>query len=118
VTCARSVRDIISRNFYALTHRFQLQNTEQLLLSVRVQNQCRAPGSEALPRGIVQDMPNFEFEPLGGNPERREARASKSLLAIPVGIKQKAVVHKLVSKVRATIDHSAALVHLLDRFSI
>jgi hypothetical protein len=83
-----------------------------------VQNQCRAPGSEALPRGIVQDMTNFEFESLGGNPERREARASKSLLAIPVGIKQKAVVHKLVSKVRATIDHSAALVHLLDRFSI
>jgi protein-tyrosine-phosphatase len=72
-----------------------------------VQSQCRSPGSEALPRGIVQDKSNFEFESLGGNPERKEARSAKSLLAIPVGIKQKAVVDKLVSKVRATIDHSA-----------
>lgn len=62
------------------------------------ENQCRSPGSEALPRGIVQDRSNFEFESLGGNPERKEARAAKSLLAIPVGIKQKAVVDKLVSK--------------------
>ncbi|KAG8078887.1 hypothetical protein GUJ93_ZPchr0007g6100 [Zizania palustris] len=63
------------------------------------QNQCRPPGSEALPRGIVQDMSNFEMESLGGHPERRVAgRPAKSLLAIPVGIKQKAVVDKLVSK--------------------
>jgi hypothetical protein len=54
-----------------------------------------------LPKGIVQDKSNFEMEPLGGNPERRAAvaRPAKSLLAIPVGIKQKAVVDKLVSKV-------------------
>ena len=64
-----------------------------------MQNQCRSPGSEALPRGIVQDKSNFEFESLGGNPERKEARSAKSLLAIPVGIKQKPVVDKLVSKV-------------------
>ncbi|TVU36020.1 hypothetical protein EJB05_17930 [Eragrostis curvula] len=65
-----------------------------------VQNQCRPSGSEALPRGIVQDKSNFELESLGGNPERKEdgSRAPKSLLAIPVGIKQKAVVDKLVSK--------------------
>ncbi|CAM0884363.1 unnamed protein product [Alopecurus aequalis] len=62
------------------------------------ENQCRSPGSEALPSGIVQDKSNFEFESLGGNPERKEARLTKSLLAIPVGIKQKAVVDKLVSK--------------------
>ncbi|KAG8081675.1 hypothetical protein GUJ93_ZPchr0019g2655 [Zizania palustris] len=63
------------------------------------ENQCRPPGSNALPRGIVQDKSNFEMESLGGNPERRVAgRPAKSLLAIPVGIKQKAVVDKLVSK--------------------
>ncbi|KAM0883923.1 hypothetical protein ACQ4PT_031297 [Festuca glaucescens] len=62
-------------------------------------NQRRPPaGSEALPRGIVQDKSNFEFESLGPNPERKEAPPAKSLLAIPVGIKQKAVVDKLVSK--------------------
>jgi hypothetical protein len=67
-----------------------------------LQNQRRPPaGSEALPRGIVQDTSNFEFESLGGNPEaeRKEEPSAKSLLAIPVGIKQKAVVDKLVSKV-------------------
>jgi hypothetical protein len=55
-----------------------------------------------LPRGIVQDKSNLEMESLGGHPEREEngsGRRSKSLLAIPVGIKQKAVVDKLVSKV-------------------
>lgn len=53
----------------------------------------------------MQDKSNFEMESLGGNPERKEkkgnGRHSKSLLAIPVGIKQKAVVDKLVSKVPA-----------------
>lgn len=65
------------------------------------ENQCRPPGSEALPRGIVQEKSNFEFESLGGNPARKgvaAGRPAKSLLAIPVGIKQKAVVDKLVSK--------------------
>jgi len=53
-----------------------------------------------LPRGIVQDKSNFQTESPGGNPGRKEAvRPSKSLLAIPVGIKQKAVVDKLVAKV-------------------
>jgi hypothetical protein len=64
------------------------------------ENQCRPSGSEALPRGIMQDKSNFQMESLGGNPGRKEAvRSSKSLLAIPVGIKQKSGVDKLVSKV-------------------
>lgn len=68
------------------------------------ENQCRPWGSDALPRGIVQGKSNFEMESLGGNPEeqqrRRNAKRSpaKSLLAIPVGIKQKTVVDRLVSK--------------------
>ncbi|KAK1652055.1 hypothetical protein QYE76_069860 [Lolium multiflorum] len=62
-------------------------------------NQRTPPaGSAALPRGIVQDKSNFEFEPLGRNPEMKELPPAKSLLAIPVGIKQKTVVDKLVSK--------------------
>lgn len=72
------------------------------MLKTLLQNKCRPPGSEPLPRGIVQDKSNFEMESLGGNPERKEngnGRQSKSLLAIPVGIKQKAIVDKLVSKV-------------------
>ena len=74
--------------------------TEELLLKKTLQNQCRPSGSEALPRGIVQDKSNFQMESLGGNPGRKKAvRPSKSLLAIPVGIKQKAVVDKLVAKV-------------------
>jgi protein-tyrosine-phosphatase len=64
-----------------------------------VQNQCRSPCTKELPRGIVQNKSNFEFDSLGGDPERNVDRPSKSLLAIPVGIKQKAVVDKLVSKV-------------------
>lgn len=72
------------------------------MLKTLLQHKCRPPGSEPLPRGIVQDKSNFEMESLGGNPERKEngnGRQSKSLLAIPVGIKQKAIVDKLVSKV-------------------
>ena len=70
---------------------------------VQKQNQCRPLGSEPLPRGIVQDKSNFEMvqmESLGGDPERKDdARPPKSLLAVPAGIKQKAVVDKLVAKV-------------------
>jgi len=51
----------------------------------------------------VQDKSNFQMESLGGNPGRKKAvRPSKSLLAIPVGIKQKAVVDKLVAKFPAS----------------
>ncbi|WVZ67659.1 hypothetical protein U9M48_016709 [Paspalum notatum var. saurae] len=73
------------------------------------ENQCRPQGSEPLPRGIVQDKSNFEVESLGGNPERKEdVKQSKSLLAIPVGIKQKAIVDKLISKMSRFIsDHLA-----------
>uniref|UniRef100_J3MKG8 Uncharacterized protein n=1 Tax=Oryza brachyantha TaxID=4533 RepID=J3MKG8_ORYBR len=55
-----------------------------------------------LPAGIVHGTSNLEMEPMVGDvPEKRGggARASKkSLLAVPVGIKNKAPVDKLVSK--------------------
>ncbi|KAL6639180.1 hypothetical protein ACP70R_022910 [Stipagrostis hirtigluma subsp. patula] len=62
----------------------------------------RPPGSELLPRGIVQKTTNFEMEAsLTGNPESQRDKApppKKSLLAVPVGVKNKPVVDKLVSK--------------------
>ncbi|KAL6639173.1 hypothetical protein ACP70R_022903 [Stipagrostis hirtigluma subsp. patula] len=54
-----------------------------------------------LPRGVVQDTTDLEMElSLGGDPEHRRKQTAprKSLLAVPVGIKNKAVVDKLVSK--------------------
>ncbi|KAF0928456.1 hypothetical protein E2562_004103, partial [Oryza meyeriana var. granulata] len=54
--------------------------------------------SEPLPRGIVQGESNLEMETMVGDPEHGRQKASKSLLAIPVGIKNKAAVDKLVSK--------------------
>uniref|UniRef100_A0A0A9G363 Uncharacterized protein n=1 Tax=Arundo donax TaxID=35708 RepID=A0A0A9G363_ARUDO len=61
-------------------------------------------------------MTNLEMETsLGGNPERRTQKTSpppkkKSLLAVPVGIKNKDVVDKLVSKFPAA-DFAVMLFH-------
>lgn len=54
--------------------------------------------SEPLPRGIVQGESNLEMVSMVGDPEHGRQKASRSLLAIPVGIKNKAAVDKLVSK--------------------
>jgi hypothetical protein len=65
----------------------------------------RPRGSRPMPRGIVQHTTNLEMEAsLAGNPERRKQLegilppAKKSLLAVPVGIKNKNIVNLLVSK--------------------
>ncbi|XP_062190240.1 uncharacterized protein LOC133893268 [Phragmites australis] len=81
-------------------------------------NQRLPSGSEPLPRGIVHETTNLEMETsLGGDPEHRKkqqeatpAPKSKSILAIPVGIKNKAVVDRLVSKFPAT-DFAVMLFH-------
>ncbi|XP_047085400.1 uncharacterized protein LOC124696768 [Lolium rigidum] len=52
---------------------------------------------EALPRGIVHGTSNLEMVSMVGDPEQKHG-GGKSLLAIPVGIKNKAAVDKLVSK--------------------
>ncbi|KAF8692633.1 hypothetical protein HU200_011879 [Digitaria exilis] len=77
---------------------------------------------DPLPRGIIHATANLEMEPsLAGDPEHRtkhqqEASATtppkpkKSLLAVPVGIKNKAVVDKLVSKFPAD-DFAVMLFH-------
>ncbi|XP_034580778.1 uncharacterized protein [Setaria viridis] len=86
----------------------------------RANKRRSSSGSEPLPRGIAHDTSNLEMEPsLAGDPETRkkeqEAVATappkpKSLLAIPVGIKNKAVVDKLVSKFPAA-DFTVMLFH-------
>ncbi|RCV10609.1 hypothetical protein SETIT_2G124000v2 [Setaria italica] len=70
-------------------------------------------GGEPLPRGLAHDTTNLEMEAsLAGNPERKHEAAAKpkSLLAIPVGIKNKAVVDRLVSRFPAD-DFTVMLFH-------
>jgi hypothetical protein len=72
-----------------------------------------ASGSASLPRDLAHDTSNLEMEPsLAGDPERKheDAPKPKSLLAIPVGIKNKEVVDKLVSKFPAD-DFTVMLFH-------
>jgi hypothetical protein len=76
-------------------------------------NQQHGPPAPLLPRGLVRETTNLEMEAsLAGDPERRHEAAPKpkSLLAVPVGIKNKAVVDKLVSKVPAA-DFTVMLFH-------
>ncbi|KAL2482235.1 hypothetical protein Fot_43679 [Forsythia ovata] len=63
-------------------------------------NQCRPPGSEPLPKGIVTTTSNLETRPLWGSPKK--TNSSKSLFAIAVGIKQKEIVHEMVQKFLAS----------------
>ncbi|KAL3523330.1 hypothetical protein ACH5RR_016164 [Cinchona calisaya] len=60
------------------------------------ENQCRPPGSEPLPKGIVAKTSNLERRPLWGLPKK--LNSSRSLFAIAVGIKQKETVDKMVRK--------------------
>ncbi|KAL3833846.1 hypothetical protein ACJIZ3_008582 [Penstemon smallii] len=60
------------------------------------ENQCRLPGSETLPKGIVAKTSNLETRPLWGLP--KVTSTSKSLFAGAVGIKQKINVDKMVQK--------------------
>ncbi|XP_073006845.1 uncharacterized protein [Typha latifolia] len=63
---------------------------------------CRSPGSEPLPIGIVNRKSNLEILPIQGSeyiPNSPDiVKASKSLLAIAVGIKQKKVVDQIAKK--------------------
>ncbi|KAK8714504.1 hypothetical protein V6N13_149694 [Hibiscus sabdariffa] len=69
-----------------------LQNSK----SDTCQIQCRPPGSEALPQGIVVKTSNLKMQPLwqdSANPE-----PSSNLLVLAVGIKQKEIVDQIVKK--------------------
>lgn len=60
-------------------------------------NQCRPPGSEFLPEGIVSKTSNFQMRPLWGFPKNDE-NSSINLLAVAVGITQRDLVNKMVKK--------------------
>ncbi|CAL5080002.1 unnamed protein product [Urochloa decumbens] len=91
-----------------------------------MQRRRPASGRELLPRGLAHETTNLEMEAsLAGDPERlmkqqqQEAAATapaapppkrKSLLAVPVGIKNKDVVNRLVSKFPAD-DFAVMLFH-------
>jgi hypothetical protein len=83
-------------------------------------NQQHRPPPPRLPRGLVHETTNLEMEPsLAGDPEHRHAAAAaptkpKSLLAVPVGIKNKAVVDKLVSKFLAADDDFTVMLFHYD----
>ncbi|XP_078166981.1 uncharacterized protein LOC144561761 isoform X1 [Carex rostrata] len=69
----------------------------------KCQPRCKPLGSEPLPKGIVSETSNLDMEPsLGSHEMKHIKKASKSLLAIPVGIKQKDVVNDIVSKFPST----------------
>ncbi|XWS42929.1 hypothetical protein CRYUN_Cryun16bG0055900 [Craigia yunnanensis] len=59
-------------------------------------NQCRPPGSEQLPEGIITNTSNLQMRSLWGFPKKD--KTSTSLFAVAVGIKQKDLVHKMVKK--------------------
>lgn len=59
-------------------------------------SQCRPPGTESLPKGIVSKTSNLEMRPLWGSPKKKGN--SSNLFTVAVGIKQKAMVDKLVRK--------------------
>ncbi|KAB2057213.1 hypothetical protein ES319_A11G154200v1 [Gossypium barbadense] len=61
------------------------------------ETQCRAYGSEALPRGIISETSDLEMRPLWGA-QNKKPKLSMNLLAIAVGIKQKENVNKMVKK--------------------
>ncbi|XP_052170198.1 uncharacterized protein LOC127786674 isoform X2 [Diospyros lotus] len=61
----------------------------------RCTSQCRPPGSESLPNGIVSKTSNLEMRPLWGFPKTGN---SSNLFSVVVGIKQKNLVDKMVRK--------------------
>nr|XP_010929764.1 uncharacterized protein LOC105051150 isoform X4 [Elaeis guineensis] len=70
--------------------------------STSCKTQCKPSGSEPLPNGIVSRTSNLEMQPMWGSlhtqKEKHVAKASQSLLAMAVGIKQKTVVDQIVEK--------------------
>lgn len=74
----------------------KLNFEENFQSSFTCEGQCRPPGSESLPQGIVARTSDLERRPLWGLP--KEDNSSKNLFSVAVGIKQKKTVDKLVKK--------------------
>ncbi|KAK8567783.1 hypothetical protein V6N12_006356 [Hibiscus sabdariffa] len=79
--------------------RWEVINMLQSSKSTTCKVQCRPPGSEALPQGIVVKTSNLEMRPLWSDTVKPgNLEPSANLLAIAVGIKQKEIVDRIVKK--------------------
>ncbi|KAG9446173.1 hypothetical protein H6P81_012301 [Aristolochia fimbriata] len=86
-------------------------NPTSVIQSNGCKNQCKPPGSEPLPKGIISGSSNLEMRPLWGSPtNKRNKKSLKSLLAIAVGIKQKENVNQIVKKFPSS-DFTIMLFH-------
>lgn len=77
--------------------RWGIADTFQNFKFSNCKNQCRPPGSESLPEGIVSQTSNFQMRPLWGFPKNDE-NSPINLLAVAVGITQRDLVNKMVKK--------------------
>ncbi|KAF2307387.1 hypothetical protein GH714_026792 [Hevea brasiliensis] len=77
--------------------RWKIADSFQNLKFVTCKNQCRPPGSESLPDGIVSKTSNLQMRPLWGFPKNNE-NSSNNLFTLAVGIKQRAIVDEMVKK--------------------
>lgn len=75
-----------------------LDSSSQKTRPDNCKNQCRPVGSEALPEGIVTKTSDLQMRPLWGHIENKQSKPSQSLLAVPVGIKQRFIVNQTVEK--------------------
>ncbi|XP_050379295.1 uncharacterized protein LOC126796497 [Argentina anserina] len=86
---------------------YNMQNTN----SDTCKKQCQPLGADSLPEGIVAKTSDLQIRPLWGSSNKnKNSRPSKSLLAIAVGIKQKEIVDKIVSKFQSS-DFVVMLFH-------
>ncbi|XP_011047855.1 PREDICTED: uncharacterized protein LOC105142097 isoform X1 [Populus euphratica] len=72
---------------------------EAVQKSDECKDRCRPSGSVSLPQGIVNEKSNYKMQPLWGsslNDDNPQPLAS--LLAIAVGIKQKEIVDRIITK--------------------
>lgn len=66
----------------------------------KVNRRYKRMGIDSLPRGIIQETTDLQFRAMGADPikEAQQISSSQSLLTMPVGIKQKETVNKIVEK--------------------
>ncbi|KAI4296154.1 hypothetical protein L6164_036136 [Bauhinia variegata] len=88
----------IAKEYKERLSRWGLIYTKQSVTDNACKNKCRPSGTEALPQGIVVRTSNLEMRPLWDSGVPRISKSSLNLLAIPVGIRQKQIVNRIVEK--------------------
>ncbi|KAK8522402.1 hypothetical protein V6N12_056111 [Hibiscus sabdariffa] len=100
ICCAYFISSgFLAKEYNNRLSRWEVINMLQNSKSTMCKAQCRPPGSEALPQGIVVKTSNLEMRPLWSDTEKPDnLEPSANLLAIAVGIKQKEIVDRIVKK--------------------